>query len=217
LAGTALADADLYITGTAPFNVDLHDLSEADFWLVATVALIAVLLILIVMLRSLVAPLFLVASVVFSYAASMGLGVLVWQKFLGHELDWTVPGIAFVMLVAVGADYNLLLMKRIQEEAPDGSPAGIGRALAVTGGVITAAGIIFAGSMFAMMTAEAVGLAQTGFVIGMGLLIDTFIVRTFIVPSMGILLGPAMWWPRRAERVVPIDELLRERAYAQSS
>ena len=217
LAGTALADADLYITGTAPFNVDLHDLSEADFWLVATVALVAVLMILIVMLRSLVAPLFLVASVVFSYAASMGLGVLVWQKFLGHELDWTVPGIAFVMLVAVGADYNLLLMKRIQEEAPDGSPAGIGRALAVTGGVITAAGIIFAGSMFAMMTAEAVGLAQTGFVIGMGLLIDTFIVRTFIVPSMGILLGPAMWWPRRAERVVPIDELLRERAYAQSS
>lgn len=217
LAGTALADADLYVTGTAPFNVDLHDLSEADFWLVATVALIAVLLILIVMLRSLVAPLFLVASVVFSYAASMGLGVLVWQKFLGHDLDWTVPGIAFVMLVAVGADYNLLLMKRIQEEAPDGSPAGIGRALAVTGGVITAAGIIFAGSMFAMMTAEAVGLAQTGFVIGMGLLIDTFIVRTFIVPSMGILLGPAMWWPRRAEHVVPMDELLRERAYATSS
>ena len=217
LAGTALAGAEVYITGSAPFNVDLHNLSQADFWLVATVALIAVLIILIVMLRSLVAPLFLVASVVLSYAASMGLGVLVWQDFLGHQLDWTVPSIAFVMLVAVGADYNLLLMKRIQEEAPDGSRAGIGRALALTGGVITAAGIIFAASMFAMMTAEAVGLAQTGFVIGMGLLIDTFIVRTFIVPSVGILLGSAMWWPRRPQRVVPIDELLRERAHAQSS
>jgi len=217
LAGTALAGADVYITGSAPFNVNLHDLSLADFWLVATVALIAVFIILIVMLRSIVAPLFLVASVVLSYAASMGLGVLVWQDFLGHKLDWTVPSIAFVMLVAVGADYNLLLMKRIQEEAPDGSRAGIGRALALTGGVITAAGIIFAASMFAMMTAEAVGLAQTGFVIGMGLLIDTFIVRTFIVPSVGILLGRAMWWPRRPERIVPMDELMREREYATSS
>lgn len=217
LAGTALAGADVYITGSAPFNVNLHDLSQADFWLVATVALVAVLIILIVMLRSLVAPLFLVASVVLSYAASMGLGVLVWQDFLGHQLDWTVPSIAFVMLVAVGADYNLLLMKRIQEEAPDGSAPGIGRALALTGGVITAAGIIFAASMFAMMTAQAVGLAQTGFVIGMGLLIDTFIVRTFIVPSVGILLGPAMWWPRRTERVIPMDELRREREYATSS
>ena len=217
LAGTALAGADVYITGSAPFNVNLHDLSQADFWLVATVALIAVLIILIVMLRSLVAPVFLVASVVLSYAASMGLGVLVWQELLGHKLDWTVPSIAFVMLVAVGADYNLLLMKRIQEESPDGSAAGIGRALALTGGVITAAGIIFAASMFAMMTAEAVGLAQTGFVIGMGLLIDTFIVRTFIVPSVGILLGRAMWWPRRPERVVPMDELMREREYATSS
>ena len=95
--GTPLADADVYITGAAPFNVNLHDLSQADFWLVATVALIAVLIILIVMLRSLVAPLFLVASVVLSYAASMGLGVLVWQDFLGHKLDWTVPGVGVVL------------------------------------------------------------------------------------------------------------------------
>jgi RND superfamily putative drug exporter len=217
LAGTALAGAEVYITGSAAFNVNLHDLSQADFRLVATVALLAVLIILIVMLRSLVAPLFLVGSVVLSYAASMGLGVLVWQDFLGHKLDWTVPSIAFVMLVAVGADYNLLLMKRIQEEAPDGSAAGIGRALALTGGVITAAGIIFAASMFAMMTAQAVGLAQTGFVIGMGLLIDTFIVRTFVVPSVGILLGRALWWPRRPERIVPMDELMREREYATST
>jgi RND superfamily putative drug exporter len=217
LAGTALAGADIYLTGSAPFNANLHDLSQADFWLVASVALVAVLIILIVMLRSLVAPLFLVGSVVLSYVASLGLGVLVWQDFLGHKLDWTVPSIAFVMLVAVGADYNLLLMKRIQEESPDGERTGIGRALALTGGVITAAGIIFAASMFAMMTAEAVGLAQTGFVIGMGLLIDTFIVRTFIVPSVGILLGPAMWWPRRTERIVPMDELMRKREHATSS
>lgn len=214
LVGTPLAGAKVYVTGTAPFNVDLHRLSQADFWLVAVVALVAVLIILIIMLRSIVAPLFLVGSVVLSYAASMGIGVLFWQDFLGHDLDWTVPGIAFVMLVAVGADYNLLLMKRMQEESPDGSRDGIGRALAVTGGTITAAGVIFAASMFAMMTAEAVGLAQTGFTIGMGLLIDTFIVRTFIVPSAAVLLGPAMWWPRKPEQVVPMDELMRERTYA---
>lgn len=217
LVGTPLAGAKVSMTGTAPFNVDLHDLSQADFRLVAAVALIAVLIILMVMLRSVVAPLFLVGSVVLSYAAAMGIGVLFWQKLLGHDLDWTVPGMAFVMLVAVGADYNLLLMKRMQEESPDGSRAGIGRALAVTGGVITAAGIIFAASMFAMMTAEAVGLAQTGFTIGMGLLIDTFIVRTFIVPSTAALLGPAMWWPRKPQRIVPMDELMRERAYVTST
>jgi RND superfamily putative drug exporter len=199
LVGTKLANAEIEVTGAAPFNVNLHDMSQADFRLVASVALIAVFLILILMLQSVVAPLFLVGSVVLSYGAAMGLGVLVWQDLLGHPLDWSVPPIAFVMLVAVGADYNLLLMKRMQEEAADGARAGIGRALALTGGVITAAGVIFAASMFAMMTASAVGLQQTGFTIGMGLLIDTFIVRTFIVPSAATLLGPVMWWPRKPD------------------
>ena len=217
LVGTKLANADIEVTGAAPFNVNLHDMSQADFRLVATVALVAVFLILILMLQSVLAPLFLVGSVVLSYGAAMGLGVVVWQELLGHPLDWSVPPIAFVMLVAVGADYNLLLMKRMQEEAADGSRAGIGRALALTGGVITAAGVIFAASMFAMMTASAVGLQQTGFTIGMGLLIDTFIVRTFIVPSAATLLGPAMWWPRRPERAVPLNELVREPAYATGS
>lgn len=205
LVGTKLENADIEVTGSAPFNVNLHDMSQADFHLVAAVALIAVFLILILMLQSIVAPLFLVGSVVLSYAAAMGLGVVVWQELLGHPLDWSVPPIAFVMLVAVGADYNLLLMKRMQEEAADGSRAGIGRALALTGGVITAAGVIFAASMFAMMTASAVGLQQTGFTIGMGLLIDTFIVRTFIVPSAATLLGPVMWWPRKPEVVPVVD------------
>lgn len=201
-AGTTLANADVEVTGSSSFNVDLHDLSQADFKLVAAIALVAVFLILVLMLQSVVAPLFLVGSVMLSYAAAMGLGVLVWQELLGHPLDWSVPPIAFVMLVAVGADYNLLLMKRMQEEAADGSKAGIGRAVALTGGVITAAGVIFAASTFAMMVASAVGLQQTGFTIGMGLLIDTFIVRTLIVPSAATLLGPAMWWPRKPA-VVP--------------
>jgi RND superfamily putative drug exporter len=199
LAGTELEGSRVELTGNPTFNANLHDLSQADFWTVAIIALIAVLIILIVMLRSVLAPIFLLLSVVLSYAAAMGLGVIVWQMGLGKPLDWSTPPMAFVMLVAVGADYNLLLMKRIQEEAADGSRAGIGRAVALTGGVITAAGLIFAFSMFAMMAGSTLSLAQMGFTVGMGLLLDTFVVRTLIVPSAAAILGPAMWWPRKVE------------------
>ena len=99
--------------------------------------------------------------------------------------------------MAVGADYNLLLTKRMQEEAPDGDRAGIARAAAATGGVITAAGVIFAASMFALMAGSVDSLVQTGFVIGAGLLIDTFVVRTMLVPAIAAMLGPRLWWPRR--------------------
>jgi RND superfamily putative drug exporter len=199
LAGTDLEGSRIELTGNPTFNQNLHDLSQRDFWTVAIISLIAVLIILMVMLRSIVAPVFLLASVVLSYAAAIGLAVLFWQVLLDKPLDWAGPPMAFVMLVAVGADYNLLLMKRIQEEAEDGSRAGIGRALALTGSVITAAGLIFAFSMFAMLAGSTLSLAQTGFTVGMGLLLDTFIVRTFIVPSAAAILGPAMWWPRKVE------------------
>jgi RND superfamily putative drug exporter len=163
--------------------------------MVAGVALLVVLVILLVLLRSVVAALFLLASVILSYAAAMGLGVLVWQMLLDKPLDWTVPSIAFVLLVAVGADYNMLLIKRIRDEAPDGAPEGVARALAVTGGVITAAGLIFAASVFAMMSGSVVTLTQIGFTIGMGLLLDTFVVRTLVVPAFAALVGPRLWWP----------------------
>jgi RND superfamily putative drug exporter len=127
------------------------------------------------------------------------MGVLFWQVLLDKPLDWSVPPMAFVMLVAVGADYNLLLMKRIQEEAADGSRAGIGRAVTLTGSVITAAGLIFAFSMFAMLAGSTLSLAQLGFTTGMGLLLDTFVVRTLVVPSLAAIFGPSMWWPRKVE------------------
>jgi RND superfamily putative drug exporter len=197
LRGTRLADARLSASGLPTVNADLARLSQADFNLVASVSLLAVFLILLVLLRSLVAAAFLLATVALSYAAAIGLGVLTWQLWLGIPLDWTVPAIAFVLLVAVGADYNMLLMKRIRDESPDGSPAGIGRALTATGGVITSAGVIFAASMAAMMAGSVSTLAQIGFTIGMGLLLDTFIVRTLVVPSFATLLGRRVWWPSR--------------------
>ena len=178
-------------------RVDIAADEARDFRLIVAVALVTVFLILLALLRSVVAALFLLATVVLSYASAVGLGVLVFQMILDEPLEWSVPSLAFILLVAVGADYNLLLTKRMQEEAPDGDRAGIARAAAATGGVITAAGVIFAASMFALMAGSVDSLVQTGFVIGAGLLIDTFVVRTMLVPAIAAMLGPRLWWPRR--------------------
>lgn len=195
LQGTRLADSKVSSAGIAAFNGDLERFMLDDFALVAAVTLATVFLILLLMLRGVVVATILLASVVLSYAAAVGLGVLVWQVLLDTPLDWWVPVNAFVLLVAVGADYNMLLMKRVREEAPDGSALGIARAVSATGRVITAAGLIFAASMFAMMFGSITSLAQLGFTVGMGLLLDTFIVRTLVVPACAALLGPWLWWP----------------------
>lgn len=196
LRGTPLEGSDVETTGVATIMADLEVFNTADFRLIALVALLGVFLILLFLLRSVVAAGFLLASVCLSYAAAMGLGTLVWQIGMDRPMDWSVPTIAFILLVAVGADYNLLLMKRMLEEAPDGSRAGIARAVTATGGVITAAGVIFAASLFAMMSGSVLTLSQIGFTIGVGLLLDTFVVRTLVVPAGAALLGPRLWWPR---------------------
>jgi RND superfamily putative drug exporter len=190
LRDSRLQDADVVTTGMASANADLAAIEARDFRLIVAVALVTVFLILLALLRSVVAALFLLATVVLSYASAVGLGVLVFQMILDEPLEWSVPSLAFILLVAVGADYNLLLTKRMQEEAPDGSRAGIARAAAATG-------VIFAASMFALMAGSVDSLVQTGFVIGAGLLIDTFVVRTMLVPAIAAMLGPRLWWPRR--------------------
>jgi len=195
LRGTRLDDAEVSMTGMAATNADLADYSQADMRLVALAALVAVFLVLLVLLRSLVAATMLMATVVLSYASALGLAVLVWQELLGIDVDWTVAAVAFVILVAVGADYNLLLTKRMHEEAPDGSAAGIARATAATGSVITSAGVIFAASMFALMAGSVTTMGQVGFTIGAGLLLDTFVVRSLLVPAAATLLGRKLWWP----------------------
>jgi RND superfamily putative drug exporter len=197
LRGTPLQDSAVTATGMAATNADIARLSQSDFRLVAIVALVAVFLVLLFLIRSVVAATALLGSVLLSYAATMGLSVLVWQLLLGVPLEWTVGCIAFVLLVAVGADYNLLLIKRVHEESPDGSRAGIARSVALTGGVITAAGVIFAGSMFAMMSGSVTTLVQLGFTTGVGLLLDTFVVRTLVVPAFAALVGRWLWWPSR--------------------
>lgn len=197
---TRLDDARVSVTGMAATNLDLQAYSISDLEIIAIAALIAVFLVLLVLLRSLVASLLLMGTVVLSYGAAIGLSTLIWQYGLGMQLDWTVAAISFVILVAVGADYNLLLAKRMHEEAPEGRAADIARATAATGGVITSAGVIFAASMFALLAGKVTTMGQLGTTIAIGLLLDTFVVRSLLVPAAATLLGERLWWPQRPSR-----------------
>ncbi|TFV60684.1 RND family transporter [Mycobacterium sp. PS03-16] len=194
---TVLEDAKVTMVGFSPVQADLRDYYNDDIRFIIIVTLLVVFLILVLLLRAIVAPIYLVASVVLSYVSAVGIGVLFFQFVLGQELAWTVPGMAFLVLVAVGADYNLLLIARIREESRDGIRTGIIRTVGATGGVITSAGLIFAASMLSLTVSSISTVIQLGFVIGVGLLLDTFIVRTITVPAAAVLVGNANWWPSK--------------------
>ena len=161
------------------------------------ITLVLIFLIVALMLRSPVAGVVVVGTVVVSYASALGASILIWQHLLHHELHWAVAPISFIALVAVGADYNLLLAMRIREEARAGLGTGIIRAFAATGGVVTTAGIVFGITMFALAGSSVLSVAQIGVTIGVGLLLDTLVVRTFVLPSIVALLGRWFWWPTR--------------------
>jgi putative drug exporter of the RND superfamily len=194
---TTLADAKISMAGVSTILRDTRDYYHNDFQFFVVVTILMVLLIMIMLLRAVVAPLYLIGSVLISYFSALGLGVLVFQELLGQELHWSVPGLTFILLVAVGADYNLLLISRIRDESPHGIRIGVIRTVASTGGVITSAGLIFAASMLGLMFASITTMLQAGFVIGVGILLDTFLVRTVTVPAMAVMVGRANWWPYR--------------------
>ena len=196
LPNTELSDASVSMGGYPVALADTRDYYQSDIRYIVVVTVIVVLIILMLLLRALIAPLYLVGSVVISYFAALGLGVLLFQVILDQQLHWSVPPLAFVVLVAVGADYNLLLVSRMRDEAPAGR-FGIIRTLSSTGGVITAAGLIFAASMWGLLFSSIGTVVQGGFVIGIGILLDTFLVRTVTVPAMATLVGRANWWPSR--------------------
>jgi RND superfamily putative drug exporter len=195
---TKLSDATISMVGTTPMYSTIRDYYNHDLRLIVIMTLTVVFLILVALLRALVAPLYLIASVVISFLSALGLGVIFFQFILNQDIYWNVPATAFIVLVAVGADYNLLLITRIREESHNGVRSGIIRAVRSTGGVITSAGIIFAGSMFGLLFGSLSTMVQTGFIIGVGLLIDTFVVRTITVPALASLIGKANWWPSKA-------------------
>jgi len=202
---TQLADAKISMGGFPAALRDTRDYFEHDIRFIIIVTLVVVLLILMALLRAIVAPLYLVGSVVISYFAALGISVLTFQYLLGQQLHWSVPPLAFVVLVAVGADYNLLFVSRMRDESPNGMRVGVIRTLTSTGGVITAAGLIFAASMSGLLFSSITTVVQGGFFIGVGVLLDTFLVRTVTVPAMATLVGRANWWPSRLsmQRSVP--------------
>ncbi len=187
----------VYVTGFGTGTAELRGYVSDDFLLLAGVALALVFLIILVMLRSPVAAAVVIGTVVVSYASALGVSAFIWQDLLGKDLHWAVPSIALIALVAVGADYNLLLTMRLREEVtrPDaGLKTGMIRTFGGTGGVVTTAGIVFGITMFAMLSSDVLSIEQVGTTIGVGLLIDTLIVRTFVVPGIAGLLGRWFWW-----------------------
>ena len=161
--------------------------------------LLAIGIVLALLLRSLIAPLYLMATIAFTYFATLGLAVIVFILLLGHEgIGPGVPFFLFVFLNALSVDYNIYLMSRIREEVRHAPlKEATGHALARTGPVITSAGLILAGTFSALMTLPLQDLMQLGFAVATGVLIDTFITRTLIVPALVTIFGRWNWWPSR--------------------
>ena len=196
---TTLADASIGMTGLTATLRDIRDYYHQDFARIIITTILVVLSIFIILLRALVAPLYLVATVVLSYLSSLGVAVIVFQGILGQELHWSVPGLTFIISVAMGADYSMLLISRIRDESPRGIRSGVIRTVTQTGGVITVAGLIFSASMIGLQFSSITTVVQIGFIISVGILLDTFVVRTITVPALAVLIGKANWWPSKWE------------------
>ena len=206
--GTALTDARFYLAGTAAINRDIQSGSQYDLLIVGTAALTLIFVVMLIITRTLVASLVIVGTVLLSLGAAFGLSVLVWQHLFGLDLNWIAPVFGLIILLAVGSDYNLLLVSRFQEEIPAGLKTGIVRSMGETGGVVTAAGLVFAVTMMSMVASDLRSIGQAGSTIGLGLLFDTLIVRSLMTPSIAALLGRWFWWPQRV-RPRPASYMLR--------
>ena len=201
LSGGPLSGARLAVGGPPAIFADIETLGAADFHRVAAVLLVAILVVLVVLLRSPVTPLYLLATVVLSYAAALGLTATLFSRLLGQgDISFWVPPFLFVILVALGADYNIFITSRMREALDGGAtvPEAAVRGLVETGPVISSAGLILAGTFLAMVTVPLHMLAQMGFAVCTGVLIDTFVVRPLLVPALTVWLGGLAFWPSSA-------------------
>ncbi|SHT02103.1 Probable membrane protein, MmpL [Mycobacteroides abscessus subsp. abscessus] len=181
--------------GTAATFHDMADGARYDLMIAGISALCLIFLIMLLITRSFVASLVIVGTVLLSLGASFGLSVIIWQYILGKELHWMVMQMAIIVLLAVGSDYNLLLVSRLKEELPGGLKTGMIRAMGGTGSVVTSAGLVFAFTMMAMAISDLTIIGQVGTTIGLGLLFDTLVVRSFMTPAIATILGRWFWWP----------------------
>ncbi|BBY06855.1 MMPL/RND family transporter [Mycobacterium noviomagense] len=206
--GTKLTGARFYLTGTAAIYRDIQSGSHYDLLIVAIAAVTLIFVVMVMITRALVASVAIVGTVLLSLGAAFGLSVLVWQYLLGVDLNWIAPLFGLIILLAVGSDYNLLLVSRFQEEIGAGLKTGIIRSVGETGQVVTAAGLVFAFTMMSMVASDVRSIGQAGSTMGLGLLFDTLVVRSLMTPSIASLLGRWFWWPHRV-RPRPASEMLR--------
>ena len=195
IKGTPLENAKVYLGGTAAMYSDIRDGSKYDLILASIASLCLIFIIMLLVTRSAVASLVIVGTVALSLGASVGISVLIWQNLLGIQLQWFVVPMSVIILLAVGSDYNLLLIARFKEELHGGLKTGFIRAMAGSGKVVTNAGLVFAFTMLSMLSSDLRVVGQFGSTIGLGLLFDTLIVRSFLMPSVATLLGRWFWWP----------------------
>ncbi|WP_396931656.1 RND family transporter [Mycolicibacterium sp.] len=208
LKGTPLEGSPISLSGTAALVKDLVTGTRYDMLIAVVAALCLIFVVMLIVTRSLIAAMVIVGTVLLSLGASFGLAVLVWQYVLGIQLHWSVFVMTVIILLAVGSDYNLLLVARMKEELHAGINTGIIRAMAGTGKVVTTAGLVFAFTMASMMVSDLISIGQVGTTIAMGLLFDTLIVRAFMTPSIAALLGRWFWWPQQV-RPRPASSMLR--------
>jgi len=187
------------VGGASAVEFDVRDAAGWDSTVIPPIVLVVVFLILVLLLRAVVAPLILIGTVIISFLAALGVGYFVFDLLFDFPgSDPSLPLFAFVFLVALGVDYNIFLVARAREEAEKhGTEQGMVRALAVTGGVITSAGIVLAGTFLVLASLPLVFLTEIGFVVAFGVLLDTFLVRSVLVPALVLKIGPKVWWPSK--------------------
>jgi RND superfamily putative drug exporter len=195
-------DPEALVGGVTATALDTNTTAQRDLVIIIPVVLVVILFILMLLLRSVLAPVLLVLSVVLSYAAAMGVSAFVFNNILGFPgADATVPLFGFVFLVALGVDYNIFLMSRVREESlKHGTRPGILRGLGVTGGVITSAGVVLAATFAALGVIPIMFLVQLAFIVAFGVLLDTVLVRSLLVPALAYDIGPRIWWPSKLGR-----------------
>lgn len=201
-AALANVDPQALVGGTTAIALDTNITATNDLKKIIPIVLAVIFLILVLLLRSIIAPLLLIITVVVSYAATLGISAIVFNHIFGFPgADASVPLFGFVFLVALGIDYNIFLMTRVREEAKKiGTPQGIIRGLGKTGGVITSAGIVLAATFAALGIIPILFLAQLAFIVAFGVLIDTIIVRSLLVPALAYDIGKFIWWPSKLSK-----------------
>ncbi|UVO14310.1 MMPL family transporter [Mycobacterium sp. SVM_VP21] len=196
MKGTPLEGSKIFVGGTASVFKDMQDGNNYDLLAVGIAALCLIFIIMLIITRSAIAATVIVGTVAVSLGASFGLSILLWQHMIGLELHFMVMAMSLIILLAVGSDYNLLLVARFKEEIRAGVNTGIIRAMGGTGSVVTSAGLVFALTMMSMAVSELRVVAQIGTTIALGLLFDTLVIRSFVMPSIAALLGKWFWWPQ---------------------